>query len=169
MRNSSAVIFFLLCFFGILTQSHALENSTHLYREGAVMAMKGDIEGAIIKFGKAVETSPYYSLAHYGLGKAYLYKSGMLDEAIKHLRRAVELDHDMAKAYFYLGLAYLLNRKYVGAIHAFKSCYEADDTIIESLYNLAAVYDIIGKDYYAGYYFTKYYQEKGKEDRDILF
>jgi tetratricopeptide (TPR) repeat protein len=146
----------------------AREKSPELYRQGASYALAGDIDRAIEVFKKVVERSPYYCMGHYGLGKAYLYKYGMLDQAVRHLRESVKLDRKLARGHFYLGMAYMLQVQYVRSLHAFKAAYETDDTLVEALYNMAAIYEIIGKDYEAWFYFRKYYEEK-ERGGDSLF
>jgi tetratricopeptide (TPR) repeat protein len=147
----------------------ARENSTDLYRTGARLAMDGQLDKSIIVFKRVVEISPYYCMGHYGLGKAYLHKYGMLDDAIRHLETAVRLDHKLVRGYFYLGLAYFMARKYVPAATAFKAAYRYDDTCIEALYNLGVVYEIIEKEYDSGLYYGRFIGEKFKVDEDILF
>ncbi|HRZ25470.1 MAG TPA: tetratricopeptide repeat protein [Spirochaetota bacterium] len=168
MPNKKAAAAFMLAA-ALCIPCFSLERSSDLYKQGASLAMKGDIDGAIEKFRKAVEAGPYYCLAHYGLGKAYLYKYGMIDEAIIHLRESVMLDRKLARGHFYLGMAYLLKRNYVYAVHSFKAAYEADDSMIEALYNIGVAYDMMGKDYNAVIYFRKYYAEKNNEGGDSLF
>ena len=145
------------------------ENSTEIYGKGARLALDGQLDKAILLFRKVVEISPYYCMGHYGLGKAYLYKYGMLDDAIRHLKRAVTLDRRLARGYFYLGLAYQMARRYPQAIHAYKSAYQFDDTIIEALYNLGVVYETMEKSYESGLYFTKYGEAKMGQEEDIFF
>lgn len=145
------------------------ENSTELYRTGARLAIGGQLDKAIPIFKQVVEISPYYCMGHYGLGKAYLHKFGMLDDAIKHLSRSVQLDRKLVKGYFYLGIAYLLAKKYRAAARAFKTAYSFDDSYIEALYNIGVVFDIMDKSYEANVYFSRYLNEKVKEEEDIVF
>lgn len=145
------------------------ENSSELYARGARLALDGQLDKAILLFKRVVEISPYYCMGHYGLGKAYLYKYGMTDDAIRHLKRAVNLDRRLARGYFYLGMAYHMALKYPQAIHAYRSAYQFDDTIIEALYNLGVVYEIMEKSYESGLYFRKYSDAKAGEDEDIFF
>lgn len=145
------------------------ENSTELYRKGARLAIDGQLDKAILVFKKVVETSPYYCMGHYGLGKAYLHKYGMMDDAIKHLKMSVKLDRKFVKGYFYLGIAYFIAKKYRESAAAFKSAYSYDDTYIEALYNLGVVYDIMDQSYKSAVYFRKYMNEKAKEEEDLVF
>jgi len=145
------------------------ESSTELYRKAAKLAIDGQIDSAIPIFKRVVEISPYYSLGHYGLGKAYLCKFGMIDDAIRHLKKAVELDRRLAKAHFYLGMAYLMAKKYPPAAAAFKNAYRYDDSFIEALYNLGVIYEIMDRTYLSHVYFSRYLEEKAKEEEEIMF
>lgn len=168
MRSSKRLIAAVLVL-AALQPLGARENSTELYKKGARLALDGEIDRAIIVFKDVVAQSPSYCLGHYGLGKAYLYKYGMLDQAIKHLREAVKLDRRFVRGHFYLGMAYFLARKYPQAAASFKRTYSQDDTYIEALYNLATVYDIMDRDYFARRYYQKYLDEKSKEEEDLVF
>jgi tetratricopeptide (TPR) repeat protein len=142
------------------------ENSTELYRKGARLAVRGEIDEAIGVFKKVVEMSPNYCLGHYGLGKAYLYKYGMLEDAIKHLSISVSLDKKYSKGHFYLGMGYLLSRNYRQAVRSYKNAYAIDDTLTVALYNIAVCYETIGSHHEATIYYAMYKAqvEMGKED-----
>lgn len=89
----------------------ARENSTTLYKRGALLAKSGKINESIKVFRRVVALSPWYCLGHYGLGKAYLFSKGYNSDAMRHLKRATELDRTHAPSHFYLGFAYLLGGK----------------------------------------------------------
>jgi len=145
------------------------ESSSELYVKGARLAIDGELDSAIPVFRKVIDLSPSYCMGHYGLGKAYLYKHGMLGEAVKHLKASVLMDRKFVKGYFYLGIAYFLARNYLHAAQAFKTAYNLDDSYIEALYNLGVVYDIMDNKYASQVYFTKYYNKKVKKEEDIIF
>ncbi len=165
-------IVLLFIFFIITVPDHAFparKNSTELYREASKLAVSGKIDDAIPVFQESVKTNPYYSMGHYGLGKAYLHRKGKIRDGIRHLEKAVRLDKKNAKAYFYLGLGYYIDRKYVPSIHAFSLAYQRDSTYFEALYNIGAIYDIMGYEGKAMKYFDLFYVKKEKVDLDILF
>jgi tetratricopeptide (TPR) repeat protein len=145
------------------------ESSSELYVKGARLAINGELDSAIPVFRKVIDLSPSYCMGHYGLGKAYLYKHGMLGEAVKHLKASVLLDRKFVKGYFYLGIAYFLARNYLHAAQAFKTAYNLDDSYIEALYNLGVVYDIMDNKYASQVYFTKFFNKKVKKEEDIIF
>ena len=136
--------------------------STLLYREGAELFKKGDIESAELKFTESVKLSPSYSLAYYGLGRVYLFKEDKIDDAITHLRKSVELDAGLARGYFYLGLAELLAEKHIEALHSFENAYSRDSRFIESLYNIAVIHEHLGNSFKAFVYFRRYINETEK-------
>jgi tetratricopeptide (TPR) repeat protein len=144
---------------------HGAENSSELCRQGFALASKGDIDNAIPLFAKAAQLSPRSALAHYGLGKSYLYKPEKLKDAAKELRLAVDCDHKLARGYFYLGMAYMFLKKYDYSISAFYSAYTVDRTYKEALYNIGAVYDIMGHESKSLRYFREYQKasRKGNE------
>ncbi len=143
-------------------------NTSALYKDAAKQAKNGNIDQSIELFKKVIEANPYYTMGHYGLGRAYLYKEGKIKDAIKHLAISVKLDKKNAKGYFYLGLAYMLDHKYTHSINAFANSYHLDKTFVEALYNIGVVYDLM-MDEKANKYFDKYIQIKQKEDMDVLF
>ncbi|HOT43853.1 MAG TPA: hypothetical protein PLM53_05325 [Spirochaetota bacterium] len=145
------------------------ENSSELYRKGARLAIDGQLDKAILVFKKVVEISPYYCMGHYGLGKAYLYKYGMMNDAIRHLKTSVKLDRKLVKGYFYLGIAYFMGKHYREAASAFKSAYSYDDTYLEALYNLGVVYEIMEQQYKSSVYYNRYLEERAKESEDLVF
>ena len=159
MRARYAITFTaLVVFFQMITvpADCARENSSLLCRQGEALALQGKISEAIDVFRKVTEISPYYALGHYGLGKAFLHLQGKREDAIKELRIAVELDPSLAKARFYLGMAYFFSDKYMPAIHAFSEAYRLDPGMIEALYNLGALYDIMEQPYHSNAWFGRY-------------
>ncbi len=171
MRSRTGTYGAVLALLALLAAAPAAarENSTELYREGARLAMEGKLDEAITVFRRVVEISPYYCMGYYGLGKACLYRGGMLDEAIRSLKTAVSLDRKLVRGHFYLGLAYFMARRYMEAAFSFKSAYAYDDTYIEALYNLGVVYEIIERDYDSKIYYGRYLDEKYKVEEDITF
>jgi tetratricopeptide (TPR) repeat protein len=143
------------------------ENSSELCRQGFALASRGDIDNAIPLFERAAQLSPRFALAHYGLGKSYLYKPEKIKDAAKELRLAVDCDHKLARAYFYLGMAYMFLKKYDYSISAFYSAYTVDKTYKEALYNIGAVYDIMGHESKSMRFFREY-QRVSRKGNDLF-
>ena len=167
MRSNFIIILLFTVFFAAAAESR--ETPFGIYKKAAALASQGEIDQAIEIFKPLAESNPNYSLAHYGLGKAYLKKTGRLEDAVKHLKISVSLDKRFAKGYFYLGLAYQLSNKYNQAIKAYKDAYSISTTQIEALYNIGVVYDITGRAYHSKIYFNRYLKLKTKDDAEIIF
>ena len=176
----SALIRFLACnaalmiCLGAVTVSEAGENSTELYNRGVKLVREGKLDEALEQFNRAAKISPYYALAYYGIGRVYMQKNGEIDKAVKNLEKSVYLDSKFSRGYFYLGLALMFSGKYPQAIHAFDNARRYDKTLIEALYNIAIVYDLMDAKSKSRLYFEKYKKEKKKlkqqmERRDDLY
>lgn len=161
MRDSCLKIFLLILLFAAAGRlfGSTPARSTVFYREGVELFKKSDFDSAEQKFLDSLKESPSYSLAYYGLGRVYLATDGKNDEAITCLKKSVELDPGLAKGYFYLGLAELLGGRYVEALHSFKNAHDLDRGFVESLYNMAVIYDHLGNSYRAFVYYRQYLKE----------
>ena len=85
----------LLARAGALTEEQRREAGLAL-REGETLAGAGNCEGAMAKFGKAIDIDPLNGPAHVGIGEC-LRKAGKLAEASDHFTRAANLPaHDLA-------------------------------------------------------------------------
>jgi len=67
------------------------------YRLGFIYADRGDVEGAISSFARAVETNPGFAGAHLALGSILLH-AGRREEAKASLARALEIDPENRNA-----------------------------------------------------------------------
>ncbi len=169
MRDRIIPLFLALLVLGSAIETRPGPNSTELYRSAERLALNGRIDEAIAGFQKALEINPHYSLAHYGLGKAYLFRQGLLRQAVYHLERAVDLDKGLARAYFYLGMAYMFSKRYGQSLNAFNAAYERDRNLVEALYNMAVIYDLIKQGTMSARSYDRYLLERNKRDSDILF
>ncbi len=169
MRNNCLPFIIILLLLTVQGISEPRKNSSLLYQEAAKTALSGDIDSAIASFKEALELSPSFSLAYYGLGKAYLYKAGMLDDALVYLKMAVKLDSSLTKGYFYLGMAYMLKRRYGDALKSFLTAYDQDKTMLESLFNIGVIYDMLQNGHMAKQYFDDYISQKEKREENIIF
>jgi len=141
------------------------ENSTVYYSRGVESFKAGNLSEAEKSFKQAIEVNPSYTLGHYGLGRVYIMQKGRSADAVKHLKLSVSLDPNFAKGWFKLGLAELISGKYIESLHSFQEAYQRDKTIIESLYNMGVVYDLLGDNYTSYTYYRLYYRRvKGIKD-----
>jgi protein O-GlcNAc transferase len=72
------------------------------YNLGCAFQGKGDLDGAIVHYRKAVELKPSFDDAHCNLGLA-LEKKGLVNEAVDHYKKAIALNPSFAGAHFNLG------------------------------------------------------------------
>ena len=169
MHARPAAIGAVLIVLAVVLPLNSRPNSTVLYKSAERIALDGDIDRAMAAFRKTLEVNPHYALAHYGLGKACLYREGMVKEAVFHLEKAVDFDKGLARGYFYLGIGYMLSKRYGRSLNAFRTAYELDRGLVEALFNMAVVYDLTGQNNNAYKSYERYLLEKNKRDSDILF
>jgi tetratricopeptide (TPR) repeat protein len=81
---------------------------------------------------------------HRNLGIAF-YKTGMLDEALRELRRVIELRSNDASARFYVGLALARQAKWAEATTALKEASSQPGVRYAVLHNLAYVLERQGR------------------------
>ncbi len=161
-----AVIIFIIFIFARCTLY--AENSTFYYNKGVESFKSGNYADAEIDFKDAIQVNPSYTLGHYGLGRIYILQKGKAPDAIKHLKLSVSLDPGFVKGWFQLGLAELISGKYLESLQSFKQAYEKDKTLIEALYNMGVVYDLLGDNYTAFTYYRLYYRRVKGERDDFL-
>ncbi len=166
MRGNSKkriTTFFLISCIYLQAYAGPPAQSTLCYQEGVDLFKNGNAAAAGLKFMESVKLSSSYSLAYYGLGRVYLLDGTRIDDAIINLQKSVELDPGLAKGFFYLGLAEFIGERYVEAIHSFKNAYDLDKRFVESLYNIAVIYDHLGNSYRAFVYYRQYINETEEE------
>jgi tetratricopeptide (TPR) repeat protein len=134
------------------------ENSTDYYSSGVEFFRSGNFTEAEKSFKKSLEINPYYTLGHYGLGRVYMLRKDKIGDSIKHLKTAVKLDPGFASGWFKLGLAELVSGKYIDSLHSFSEAYGRDRSMIEALYNIGVIYDLLGDEYKAFSYYRLYYK-----------
>ena len=152
----------------LLLQSDDSKFASSLCNEAKIYAKNNNYNEAGELFLKAVSKNPYYFYAHYGYGKVCLY-TGDIKNAVKHLSIAVTLDASSANGWFYLGFAYFFSKQYMNAVSCFKKAYTIDSSCIESLYNIAVIYEMMGNSFLSQNYYEKYFFTKNKKDTGILF
>jgi tetratricopeptide (TPR) repeat protein len=78
---------------------------------------KGDLDGAIACYQKAIDLDPTFNLAHNNLGYSLAAK-GDLDGAIACYQKALELDPKLAQAWGATGMTLLTQGRYAEAREA---------------------------------------------------
>ena len=96
-----AVLFVMIAAFRSWTTSHG---AIFYYNRGIAKQVKGNLDGAIADYDRAIELNPRYAHAYTNRGRAKRVK-GNLDGALADYDRAIELDPDDVRAYCNRGFA----------------------------------------------------------------
>jgi tetratricopeptide (TPR) repeat protein len=108
---------------------------------GDAKTAKGDHEGAIGHYQKALSLDPLNARVHFSLGKIYYNEKGLYYEAVNAYKRAIELDQYFLDARMGLGEIYEEKGLYKDAIAEYKKVIEADAKHTGAQYNLALAYE----------------------------
>src|SRR5205823_11758585 len=107
---------------------------------GDARAAKGEVDGAITAYQKALVFNPVNPKVHMSLGKIYYSEKGLYYESVNAYKRAVEFDPQLVEARMGLGEVYDDKDLYKEAIEEYKRVLEVDDKHTGALYNLALVF-----------------------------
>ena len=85
----------------------------HAYESGLNKENKGDYDGAIVDFTKAIQLNPRSEAAYFARAKVYDRKTSQkgnldkaaADKAFADFTKVIELNPKSADSYFYLGMA----------------------------------------------------------------
>jgi tetratricopeptide (TPR) repeat protein len=108
---------------------------------GDAKAAKGDVNGAISAYQKALVHNPLSAQVHASLGKIYYSEKGLYYESVQAYKKAVDLDPLNTEARMGLAEVYEDKGLYPEAIGEYKKVVELDPKNTGALYNLALVYE----------------------------
>ncbi len=108
---------------------------------GDARAAKGDIDGAVAAYQKALAYNAVNPKVHMSLGKIYYAEKGLYYESVQAYKRAIELDPQSVEARMGLGEVYEDKGLYKEAIEEYRKVIEADGKHTGAMYNLALVYE----------------------------
>lgn len=108
---------------------------------GDARAAKGDVDGAIAAYQKALAYNPVNPRVHLSLGKIYYAEKGLYYESVGAYQRAITLDPLAVEARMGLGEVYEEKGLYQEAIAEYRKVIEIDAKHTGAMYNLAAVYE----------------------------
>lgn len=97
----------------------------HYATEGRKARQRGDLDGSIRNYSKAIRLKPDYYKAYNGRGIAWRRK-GNYARAIADYTAAIRLDPKYVVAYYNRGVAYRLNKEYDQAIQDFSQAIKLD-------------------------------------------
>jgi len=113
------------------------------YQKGWI-SVKGDPDGAVVDFLKALEIQPSFAMAHRDLGIILLQK-GRFGEAATHLEQAVALGLAHPRLYNFLGIAYSRTGRYKDAVTVYTKALDQEPDFAEAHLNLSYVYEKLGR------------------------
>jgi tetratricopeptide (TPR) repeat protein len=129
----------LLCFLlpTAVPRSQTRDRASQYYQSGLARKAKGDLDGAIADYSKAIEINPRYAEAFVNRGVARKAK-GDLSGAIADYDKALALDPGLKEAYNNRGLARQLQGSLDPAIADFDKAIELDAHYAGAHYNRAS-------------------------------
>jgi tetratricopeptide (TPR) repeat protein len=108
---------------------------------GDAKAAKGDVDGAVAAYTKALAYNPINPRVHMSLGKIYYAEKGLYYESVTAYKKAIELDANSVDARMGLGEVYEDKGLYKEAIEEYRRVIELDGKHTGAMYNLALVYE----------------------------
>src|ERR1039458_7799124 len=116
-------IFFSLAVLLLVTDSAFCGDETNYFNRGNVKAQKGDLDGAMADYTKAIELKPDYAKAYSNRGLVKRGK-GDLDGASADFNKTIELNPSLAQPYYNRGNVKAENNDLYGAIADFTKAIE---------------------------------------------
>jgi len=108
---------------------------------GEAKAAKGDIDGAIGAYTKALAYNPINPRVHMSLGKIYYSEKGLYYESVTAYKKAIDLDPNSVDARMGLGEVYEDKGLYKEAMEEYRRVIDLDGKHTGAMYNLALVYE----------------------------
>lgn len=108
---------------------------------GDARAAKGEVDGAITAYQKALVFNPANPRVYMSLGKIYYSEKGLYYESVTAYKKALELDPQSVEARMGLGEVYEDKGLYREAVDEYKKVIELEAKHTGALYNLALVYE----------------------------
>jgi len=101
------------------------------FRAAVAAQERGDLEGAIAAYRRAIAIDPRFAEAHANLG-AVLARTGRYEEAVRSYERALALNPQLNAARVNLGLAHFRAGALAAAVDAFKAAHAADPALLQA-------------------------------------
>ncbi|HEX3177924.1 MAG TPA: tetratricopeptide repeat protein [Methylomirabilota bacterium] len=108
---------------------------------GDARAAKGDVDGAITAYQKALAFNAVNPRVYMSLGKIYYSEKGLYYESVQAYKRAIDLDAQSVEARMGLGEVYEDKGLWKEAVDEYRKVIELDDKHTGAMYNLAMVYE----------------------------
>jgi tetratricopeptide (TPR) repeat protein len=108
---------------------------------GDARAAKGEVDGAVSAYQKALVYNPANPRVYMSLGKIYYSEKGLYYESVTAYKKAIDLDPQSVEARMGLGEVYEDKGLYREAIDEYRKVIDLDGKHTGALYNLALVYE----------------------------
>jgi tetratricopeptide (TPR) repeat protein len=108
---------------------------------GDAKAAKGDVDGAVSAYTKALAYNAINPRVHMSLGKIYYSEKGLYYESVTAYKKAIDLDPGSVEARMGLGEVYEDKGLYKEAIEEYRRVIDLDGKHTGAMYNLALVYE----------------------------
>lgn len=106
---------------------------------GNAYLQAGKLDSASYHFNKAIEQSPYQSIAANNLGTVYL-RQGRLQDAINAYRLSLQINPGFAQAYFNLGGCLIDTRQYDSAVMYLNKALELNPNYVDAVQKIGLAY-----------------------------
>jgi len=104
---------------------------------GIALSFKGDADGAMKCWARAIQIDPANAEAHYNLGNSFLSR-GRYKEAVEEYNKAIELKPDYVKAYGNIAISLAQMGRYDEALEKFRQAVEVGPDNPDAHFNLAS-------------------------------
>lgn len=129
MKHARHLLILVFLFAAWSVQGQTPATAADYVKSGFALEEKGDLDGAIADYTKAIEIDPRYARAYDNRGSARA-KKGDPDGAIADYSKAIELDPRYPLAYIGRGLARSDKGDLDGAISDYSKAIEIDPRIM---------------------------------------
>ena len=111
---------------------------------GVCQEAKGDLEGAVTSYQKAININPNIPELQFNLG-AMLYAMNDNNGAIRHYKKSIELNSSFTEAFFNLGITYQSQNDYELAITSYEQAVSSQPGFYEAIGNIGTIKQLQGK------------------------
>lgn len=112
----------------------AQTTDAEFYDRGSARLVKGNLDGAVADYSKAIELNPKHTEAYYNRGRAYSVK-GDFAAAIADYSKVIELDAKHAGAYYNRGSGRFVKQDLDGAMADYTKAVELDPKHADAYHN----------------------------------
>jgi tetratricopeptide (TPR) repeat protein len=126
-------------------ENNEIDEAEEHYNFGTTLQERGDLEGALEEYRKALRLNPNLAEAHVNSG-VILVNRGEIDRAIEAYETAIEIDPQLPAAHYNLGNALAKNENFFEAIEAYKRAIEILPNYSKAYYNMGNAWVNLGEE-----------------------